>query len=392
MQRELTHQQESAIAKLQRLRVGALFMACGTGKTQTAAALVNSIDDADLLMWICPCQTKENLQEELGLCSLKYTPKIIGIESLVSDRIYLDALETVKKSHRSVLICDESLKIKNISAQRTKKLLELSKHAYYKLILNGTPITKNIMDIYCQMEFLSPKILDCSYREYKRRYCVVAQKKVGRQVVSEWIKSEANVDHLMSVIDPYVFSCDLQLSISKQHQTVYYYLDDESYESYYNLKKEMLACMDQYLYDCGHVEILGYLQRMQQAYCIAEEKFELVEKIADEKTIVFCKFIRSKEALEKRFPNLLILTYGKNSIGLNLQQYNKCIFFDKTFDYAFAEQSEYRIFRTGQNEDCHYYHLTGHVKLEEMFDRCISKKESLVQYLKTVGKKVLEEL
>lgn len=86
------------------------------------------------------------------------------------------------------------------------------------------------------------------------------------------------------------------------------------------------------------------------------------------------------------------MTYGKNSIGLNLQQYNKCIFFDKTFDYAFAEQSEYRIFRTGQNEDCHYYHLTGHVKLEEMFDRCISKKESLVQYLKTVGKKVLEEL
>lgn len=367
-------------------------MACGTGKTQTAVALVNSIQDADLLVWICPCQTKKNLADELFICNPSYSAQIVGIESLVSDRIYLSLLDQVKASKRCVLICDESLKIKNISAQRTKKLLELSKHAYYKLILNGTPITKNIMDMYCQMEFLSPKIFNCSYREYKRKYCVIAQKKVGRRVVSEWIKDTANVDHLMSVIEPYVFSCDLQLSVSKQHKERVYYVEGSELEEYYRLKEEMLAAMDNYLYDCGNVHVLGYLQRMQQSYCTTEDKFRLVEELADEKTIVFCKFIRSQEELQKRFPNLMILTYGKNSLGLNLQDKNKCIFFDKTFDYAFAEQSEYRIFRTGQNEDCTYYHLTGDVKLEDLFDRCILRKESLVQYLKTVGRKVLEEL
>lgn len=390
--RDLTTQQESAIAKLQRLRVGALFMACGTGKTQTAAALVNSIQDADLLVWICPFRTKENLATELVECSMNYTAEIIGIESLVSDRIYFDLLAKVKSAKRGILICDESLKIKNISAQRTKKLLELSKYAYYKLILNGTPITKNIMDMYCQMEFLSPKILNCSYREYKRKYCVIAQKKVGRRVVSEWIKDAANIDNLMSVIDPYVFSCDLKLSVGKEHHTRYYYVGDEELEEYHRLKQEMLAEMDACLYDCGNVHVLGYLQRMQQSYCTTERKFEIVEELADEKTIVFCKFIRSEEELKKRFPNLTILTYGKNSLGLNLQDKNKCIFFDKTFDYAFAEQSEYRIFRTGQKEDCTYYHLTGEVKLENLFDRCISRKESLVQHLKIAGRKVLEEL
>lgn len=367
-------------------------MACGTGKTQTAAALVNSIQDADLLVWICPFRTKENLATELTECSMNYLAEIIGIESLVSDRIYLDLLAKVKSAKRGILICDESLKIKNISAKRTKKLLELSKYAYYKLILNGTPITKNIVDMYCQMEFLSPKILNCSYREYKRKYCVIAQKKVGRRVVSEWINDAANIDNLMSVIDPYVFSCDLKLSVEKEHRTRYYYVGDEELEEYHRLKQEMLDEMDAYLYDCGNVHVLGYLQRMQQSYCTTERKFEIVEEIADEKTIVFCKFIRSEEELKKRFPNLTILTYGKNSFGLNLQDKNKCIFFDKTFDYAFAEQSEYRIFRTGQKEDCTYYHLTGEVKLEDLFDRCIRRKESLVQHLKIAGRKVLEEL
>ena len=46
MMRELTEQQKQAIEKLHKTRVGALFMACGTGKTQTASALVNSVDKA----------------------------------------------------------------------------------------------------------------------------------------------------------------------------------------------------------------------------------------------------------------------------------------------------------------------------------------------------------
>lgn len=390
--RELTVQQKEAVEKLRTLRVGALFMACGTGKTQTAVALINGIDDADLLVWLCPCQTKDNLCHELTECGLKMKPEIIGIESLISDRIFLETKELLEKANRAILICDESLKIKNLSAQRTNRILKLSKHAYYKLILNGTPVTKNVIDIYSQMEFLSPRIFNCTLRQFKLKYCVLAQKKKGSRVISEWVKRAENVDHLLSVIDPYVFSCDLKLSVEKEYIEKRFYLDEESEEAYYNLKAEMLQEIADMDSSEAGTTILGYMQRMQQAYCISEEKFNLVEKIADEKTIVFCKFIRSAEALKERFPNLMVLTYGKNSIGLNLQHMNKCIYFDKTFDYAFAEQSEYRIFRTGQQDDCKYYHLTAEIGLEKIFDACINKKIRLVQYLKKKGKKVLEEL
>ena len=43
----------------------------------------------------------------------------------------------------------------------------------------------------------------------------------------------------------------------------------------------------------------------------------------------------------------------------------------------------------GQNEDCFYYDLTGDVGLEEMIDRNIARKESLLDYFK---RKSIEEL
>lgn len=391
--RELTGQQRSAVEKLRRLRVGALFMACGTGKTQTACALVNSIEDSDLLIWLCPCQTMDNLKKEISLCGLNRDAEIIGIESVgCSGRIYAQTLEMLKSAERPVLICDESLKIKNMDAVRTKRILELGKAAYYRLILNGTPVTKNILDIYAQMEFLSPLILKCSFGQFKSRYCRIVEKRVGWRKVDEFIKGYENVDHLLSVIDPYIFQCDLQLRLEKEHETIRYNLDEESREGYDFFKEKLIEDLERADDSLRGTLVLGAFQKMQQAYCCAEEKFEALGRIADGRTLVFCKFIKSAEAVRKRFPGLTVLTYGKNSIGLNLQDMNKCVYFDKTFDFAFAEQSEYRIFRTGQTEDCKYYHLTGTVGLEKVFDDCIRKKISLVNYFKENGNKILEEL
>lgn len=391
--RTLTIQQEQAVNKFKNLRVGALFMACGTGKTQTAVKIINSIKDEDLFIYLAPCRTiNNNLDKELKNSGLEKKPDIIGIESLISDKLYLNTLERIKIAHKPILICDESLKIKNISAQRTKKILELSKYAYYKLILNGTPITKNIIDIYTQMEFLSPKILNCTLSQFKRRYCILGQKKIGGRIVKEFVKGEANVEHLFSIIKPYIFQCDLELNVNKKHYYIDYSIDLKSKEEYLRIKEMMMEDIKYSENEDIGIKICGYFQKMQHIYSCTEEKFKLVEKYMTENTIVFCKFIKSKEELQKRFPNLLVLTYGKDSLGLNLQQYNKIIFFDKTFDYAFVEQSEYRIFRIGQKENCEYYHFTGIIGLETIFDDCINKKITLVECFKKIGKSLFDFL
>ena len=48
-------------------------------------------------------------------------------------------------------------------------------------------------------------------------------------------------------------------------------------------------------------------------------------------------------------------------------------------------------YRTGQEEDCHYYELTGDVGLERLIDKNISKKIRMSEYLKRVTKEELRK-
>ncbi|MBD9270973.1 MAG: DEAD/DEAH box helicase [Akkermansia sp.] len=388
--RILSSFQQEAIEKLRKLKVGALFMGCGTGKTQTASILINSVPDVDLLLWICPFQTKTNLQEEIEQCGLRYRPVIIGVESIgQSDRIYLETRELVRQAKRCFMVVDESLKIKNIGAKRTQRLLEISRFAEYKLILNGTPITKNICDVYAQMAFLSYKILNMSYYQFCENYCCYSKVKRYGRTVKFVLTGYANVDHLVSIIKPYVYQCDLDLSLKKRYVDRYWLPTPEEYDVYNALKEQFLKAAENLDND---FHVLGMLQKMQHSYCCAEDKMRVLRELVTPKTIIYCKFIKSAEWVKSHFPGALVLTYGKNSFGLNLQSYNRIVYFDKTFDYAFREQSEARIYRTGQQDDCEYFDMSGDLGLEDMIDRCISNKLSLVDYFKKQGRKALEEL
>lgn len=86
------------------------------------------------------------------------------------------------------------------------------------------------------------------------------------------------------------------------------------------------------------------------------------------------------------FPKAKVLSYQKEAFGLNLQEYNNTIYFDKVWDYALRTQSTRRTYRVGQEYDCHYYDLTGDVGLESLIDRNISKKISMTEYFKKVTK------
>lgn len=387
--RELTESQAAAVEKLARLKVGALFMACGTGKTQTAVALVNSVEGLDCLYWLCPCQVKENLKAELEKCGCKYAAHIVGIESIgCSDRIYLEELEYIQHFGRVFMVLDESIKIKNDRAKRTKRILTLAQHAEYRIILNGTPVTKNIMDIYTQMQFLSPKILPYkNWYKFRDTYCKTTVYKRGGVIRKTIITGYANVDHLLSLIKPYVFTCNLELKVAKRYHTLLWFMDYDEQDAYKELKAKLF---EEYTDDCSDVNILAILAKLQASYALARNKWDLLDKYLTDKTIVFCKHIKCREEIQRRYPNAKVLTYGTGSFGLNLQDYNRIIYFEKTFDYSFREQSEGRIYRNGQKLDCEYYDLTGDIGLESMIDTCISNKEGLVQHFKKQGKKAIE--
>ena len=387
--RLLSDNQAAAVEKLKRLKVGALFMGCGTGKTQTAVSLINSVDDVSLVLWVAPLRTIENLKAEIALCGCHHPIEYYGVESIgQSDRIYLEVLEKVHAAGTVFMVVDESLKIKNLRAQRTKRLITIGSRAAYKLILNGTPVTKNILDIYAQMYFLSPKILDKNFYRFRDDYCCYKQKRKNGRVVETVITGYANVEHLLSIIEPYVYECSLDLPLTKRYGVKRWKMTPAEHDAYESLKIELLSQIED---EDSSVQILGMLQKLQHSYCLSEEKVRALEGEVDDKTLIFCKFLRSAARVRELYPAARVLTYGKDSYGLNLQRYRKIIYFDKTFDYAFREQSEARIYRLGQQDDCEYLDLTGDIGLEKIIDKCIEKKIGLVQAFK-LGQLKLKDL
>ena len=101
--------------------------------------------------------------------------------------------------------------------------------------------------------------------------------------------------------------------------------------------------------------------------------------------MIFAKYIDTQQDLKELFPKVKILSYQKHSFGLNLQNYNCIIFFDKIWDYALREQAERRIYRTGQNKDCIFYDLTANVGLDKMIDTNILKKANMLQEFKKLS-------
>lgn len=65
----------------------------------------------------------------------------------------------IKSAEWDLMVCDESTWIKNPSAKRSKACQRVGRSARSRLILTGTPITKNILDLYGQFHFLEPGLL-----------------------------------------------------------------------------------------------------------------------------------------------------------------------------------------------------------------------------------------
>lgn len=397
-------QQESARDKLIRWKVGALFMEAGTGKTRVAVELVNSTD-CDFVVWVAPLRTIKtqdgvpSVIDEINKWGGFHAESVFyGVESIqASKRIYLELLSLVEQHEKVFIVVDESLKIKNADAKRTKRLLELSKKVDYKLVLNGTPLSRNLLDLWSQMEFLSPKILNMSLAQFKNTFCcyTTITKRIGyRSLRKEFITGYENIDYLYSLIRDYVYECDLTLNITQNYYELHYDVGDDEKREYNYMKEKYLD--DETLELKNNNIFLEMTQKMQHSYCCTQSKFDVVDKlfedIPQEKTIIFCKYVSSRDACAKRYPKSMVLSYQKESMGLNLQNFNYTIYFDKIWDLALRIQSGRRTFRTGQEYDCKYYDLTGDVGLEYLIDNNIRKKVSMTEYFKGKTKEQLKEV
>lgn len=399
--------QKKAFTKFSRLKCGALFMSMGTGKTKVALELAEykyKQKKVDLILYIAPASaiklnTIENERQ-------KWTPELpvtyVTCESMgMSDRIYLEVLKKASE-HKTFCICDESLFIKNIRAKRTRRIVEIGSKSAYRLILNGTPITKNILDLWTQMEFLSPKILDMSFREYKDTFCEYYVKARLKRNKNR-IRRQTNIPYLISLIAPYIYQAELDIEYSKVFHSEYYCVNSREYEDY---KAELFY---QY-YDGDDLNFYAFSQKLQSYYTSQGQRQEAVERVINkinDKVIVFVKYLenipegaeritgdtKNRKEIKERFQNgefkVLYMTYGVGTFALNLQFCKNIIFADHDWDYAKRIQAEGRIYRMDIEDDVHYYDvICDNSGLESMILSCVGKKTNLLTEVKSEIEKI----
>jgi SNF2 family DNA or RNA helicase len=206
--------QRRALKKAWKKKDFALFWEMGTGKTFTAINLAAgryNQDKIDALLIICPTPIKLVWESELeNWCPVDYKVQVLvaGRESQKQAKIFakekLDALkvlvvgiealsqgkawEVAKEFavlNTTMMVADESSRLKNHKANRTKRAITIADHCAYRMILTGTPITQGVEDLFGQFQFLNPGILGTnSFVIFRRRYCVTRKIKIGEKIIN----------------------------------------------------------------------------------------------------------------------------------------------------------------------------------------------------------------
>ena len=395
----MNNKQIEAFEKFKKLKVGALFMKMGSGKTKVAIELVD-YNKCDLLIYIAPFSTLNNIEKEFLKWNLKTKYILIGYETIQSsDKKYLWLLEKIKNK-RNFIIADESIFIKNEETKRFKRLYEIRKKCEYALILNGTPLTKNEWDLYNQMYFLSPLIIDMDRKEFLNVFFKkIIYKKKEKKENTFYKFSEVNAELLYKMVDPYIFKCDLDFK--KREKEEYRYIKYEDKE-YYQEKEKKLK---EYIESGNSQVIINMLTKLNVIASNYQQKNdEVIKYIKDKKIIVFCNFINEIEYIKlnvdcyaimgstknrneiiNQFKNdnkPLIMTYGVGSYSLNLQFCNEIVYSSINFDYAKLEQSKYRIKRIGQEQDIKYTYFLTDLGITKVILENVKKKQTLENLVK----------
>lgn len=424
---ELLDYQKKAVEKMINLKVGALFMEQGTGKTITTLEIARIRYESgriNSVIWLCPCSAKENIKTEiLKQCppSLSTIFTICGIETLstsIRANEYLFKLACEKKCF---LVIDESLLVKNPRAYRTTHITKISEKCPYKIILNGTPISRNEADLYAQFYILDWRILGYrSYWSFAANHLEYDDYGKIRRVL--------NTDALAKKIAPYTFQILKKDCINlppKKHHTYGFYLTDAQSEFYDYAASILLSGLDErkpetiYRLFSGLQAVISgkkiIFESSNHFYTV--EAFDdplnnprisaLMDILPSEKTIIFCRYesevsqlcsilpdavrfdgkisIKDRNAALKEFrgsKNYLIANKNCAGFSLNLQFCHNIIYLSNDWELGKRLQSEDRVHRLGQKNDVNITDIFAFNTLDEKILSCLRKKESLLESIK----------
>lgn len=135
-----------------------------------------------------------------------------------------------------VIILDESIVVKSRDAKRSRTMKSLRKRARYLWMLSGAPISRDISDLWSQLNILHPSVYSSFWR-FVNEYCVVQDTAWGKSIVGskpgiDWHAEFRDVIMTVSKVDakldlPDLIFEEILVDLDNEQKDVYAKIHDE---------------------------------------------------------------------------------------------------------------------------------------------------------------------
>lgn len=328
-------------------------------------------------------------------------------------------IDFIKKLRFNYAILDESQSIKNPQSANFKAAMDLN--TKNRLILTGTPLENSTMDLWSQMTFINPGLLE-NVTTFRKTYS------------STGPENEALLTRLSSKIKPFILrrtkkqvAKDLP---DKIETVVYSQMTDEQEELYEETKSvvrnQILGVGDAKKAPKSNIMILQGLSKLRQianhpsmvkedytgdsgkAQDILSKIIEVVEE--GSKTLVFSQFVKhlafvsseldrlkipylyldgstkNRMALVERFQQedtekIFLISLKAGGVGLNLTAAENVFILDPWWNPAIEAQAIDRAHRIGQTKTVFIYKFISQNTIEEKIVELQNSKRKLYEDL-----------
>jgi len=338
---------------------------------------------------------------------------------LISYRLLLNEIETLKNFIFKYIILDESQFIKNPFSKTYQALLNLKSE--YRLVLTGTPIENSLIDLWAQINFVNPGLLG-TFSYFKNEFYNPIEKKKDKEkiirlkkLVSPFILRRTKKEvapELPEVMEEIIY-CDMT-----EEQTRYYEREKSIVRNFIleNIKNKELSKKS--------ILILKELMKLRQIanhpalidenYNFSSGKYEIVinniTNVVNEghKALIFSSYIKhinlyinfckqneinylvmtgetpsnQREEIIKKFQDdsnikLFFITLKTGGFGLNLTAADYVFLLDPWWNPAVEYQALSRAHRIGREENIFFYKYISKYTIEEKILKLQDKKKDL---------------
>jgi len=337
----------------------------------------------------------------------------------------VEDVERFLKAHRGrvMMVVDESHLIKGHESQRTEACIQLGKLATYRRICTGTPIARDLVDMWSQFNFLNPNILGQPYfTAFRSEYCILGGYS-GHEIIAH-----KNVEQFYSLIAPHSYRTTKKECLDlpeKQFVITQFDLSDDEMRHYQTMKHEFMAMLD----DGEIVDVesaLVQLLRLQQiacgflprsdgtlyhtSTCARMDALLNIERQINGPSVIWSRFTENIESvaenLEKHLGRKVAMYYGEQNAKMNaaakrdfisgkvddlsvnpqsggtgldgLQKVcQHAIYYSNSFRLLDRLQSEDRTHRSGMGESMTYFDLQARKTVDRLIISNHRRKKDL---------------